>query len=571
MEKRVLIAVFLSFLVLYFYQALVIRPQQVPPEPPEVVREAPIDTPAVEPEPPRLAVPPVDAVVSDTEERDVVVETATVRVVLANRGAHVRNWELKHYTDEEGQRMDLVPGRIPPDAPRPFMLATDDAEMTARLNQGLFRQVVSARQRIDARNEPVTVAFEYQDAAGLRARKEFSFEPDSYVVTFTADVMSGDRRVNPTVVWGPGLSDEQKNGGFYSQAAEGILFRDSAERLSAKKLRAQAVHEGVFRYAGVNDHYFMSAVVLPDQPLRVEYQPLSVAPAELGGNPVDLVAYSVRAAEPTSLRFFVGPKDFDVLAEVDRDLVRVINFGFFSWLVVPLLRGLKAVNEYTGNYGLSIIILTILINLAIFPLRHKSVVSMRKMQALQPEVKAIQERYGKLKATDPARQKMNVELMNLYRERGVNPASGCVPMLLTIPVLFAFYSLLSQAIELRGAPFALWIQDLSRHDPLYITPVLMGVSMVLQQRMTPSTADPMQQKIMMFMPVMFTFFFLWAPSGLVLYWLSSNVLAIAQQVITNRITAPPQVKAAKAVRPPAERRVKRVGAGKSTQADKNAL
>ena len=146
----------------------------------------------------------------------------------------------------------------------------------------------------------------------------------------------------------------------------------------------------------------------------------------------------------------------------------------FAWLVVPLLRALKWVNGYVGNYGWSIIILTVLINLVMFPLRHKSVVSMRKMQELQPEVKAIQDRYAKLKMTDPARQKMNVELMKLYRERGVNPASGCVPMLLTMPVLFAFYSMLSVAIELRGAPFVGWISDLSAHDPLYVTPVLMG-------------------------------------------------------------------------------------------------
>ena len=189
-------------------------------------------------------------------------------------------------------------------------------------------------------------------------------------------------------------------------------------------------------------------------------------------------------------RFFLGPKDFDVLAAVDRDLVRSIDFGMFAWIVVPLLRALKWVNGYVGNYGWSIIILTVLINLAMFPLRHKSVVSMRKMQEIQPEVKAIQDRYAKLKMSDPARQKMNAELMNLYRERGVNPASGCVPMLLTLPVLFAFYSMLSVAIELRGAPFIGWINDLSVHDPLFITPVLMGITQFVQTKMTPSTADP---------------------------------------------------------------------------------
>jgi YidC/Oxa1 family membrane protein insertase len=166
-------------------------------------------------------------------------------------------------------------------------------------------------------------------------------------------------------------------------------------------------------------------------------------------------------------------------------------------------------------------------------------VSMKKMQAVQPEVKAIQDRYAKYKLTDPERQKMNQEMMALYKQKGVNPASGCVPMLLTLPVLFAFYAMLYAAIELRGAPFAGWIHDLSRHDPLYITPVLMGLSMFWQQRMMPTTADPIQQKMFLLMPVIFTVSFLWAPAGLVVYWFSSNLLAIGQQYLTNRLIAAP--------------------------------
>ncbi len=164
---------------------------------------------------------------------------------------------------------------------------------------------------------------------------------------------------------------------------------------------------------------------------------------------------------------------------------------------------------------------------------------MRKMQDIQPQVKAIQDRYAKLKVTDPARQKMNTELMNLYREKGVNPASGCFPMVLTMPVLLAFYALLSVAIELRGAPFAMWITDLSTNDPYYVTPILMGASQFLQTKMTPMTGDPAQQRMMMFMPLMFMVFFLWMPSGLVLYWLVSNVWTIGQQTVTNRLIGPP--------------------------------
>jgi YidC/Oxa1 family membrane protein insertase len=191
---------------------------------------------------------------------------------------------------------------------------------------------------------------------------------------------------------------------------------------------------------------------------------------------------------------------------------------------------------------------------------------MRKMQEIQPEVKAIQDRYAKLKMSDPARGKMNQELMALYKERGVNPASGCVPMLITLPVLFAFYSMLSVAIELRGAPFVGWIHDLSAHDPYFVFPVLMAVTMFIQQKMTPSTADPMQQRMMLIMPVMMGFMFLWAASGLVIYWTVSNVWGIAQQLITNRWMGPT---AARTVRPPAERqmkKVKNVGGGKTDQA-----
>jgi YidC/Oxa1 family membrane protein insertase len=196
-----------------------------------------------------------------------------------------------------------------------------------------------------------------------------------------------------------------------------------------------------------------------------------------------------------------------------------------------------------------------------FPLRHKGVVSMRKMQEIQPEVKAIQDRYSKLKATDPAKQKMNQELMALYRERGVNPAGGCVPMLLTFPVLFAFYGLLSEAIELRGAPFILWIHDLAAPDPYYVTPILMGASQMLQQKMTPMTgADPVQQKMMLFMPIIFTFLFITSPSGLALYWFASNVLVIGQQLLTSKLIGPPDVRTP---RPPAERRMKKVGEGKT--------
>jgi YidC/Oxa1 family membrane protein insertase len=323
------------------------------------------------------------------------------------------------------------------------------------------------------------------------------------------------------------------------------------------------VVDGAIGFGGADDHYFLTAIVSPGQPVRLQYDPVPV-PVQGSDRGLNFVSWSVRLqSAPAKVRFFAGPKDFDVLQKTDPDLVRAIHFGMFAWLVVPLLRALKWVNSYIGNYGWSIIGLTVLINLAMFPLRHKSVVSMRKMQELQPEVKAIQDRYAKLKMNDPAKQKMNVELMNLYRERGVNPASGCVPMLLTLPVLFAFYAMLSVAIELRGAPFVGWIKDLSVYDPWFVTPILMGVTQFVQQKMTPATGDLAQQRMMMFMPLIFMTMFIWAPSGLVLYWTVSNLWAIGQQVLTNRLIGPaPQ----RTVRPAAERKMKPAGGGKTDAA-----
>jgi YidC/Oxa1 family membrane protein insertase len=546
MERRVLLAVFLSFLVIYVYQALMPVPQPVQsrrePSPPA---QGPRRQATAQPAPPPLPPPLVAA----DREQEIVVETPAVRAVFTNRGGVLRSWRLKHYLDARGAPLELVP-RIAGE-PAPFALRLENDELTRRLAAALFE---SSAAHLDVGDRPAQLTFRYRDATGLEVRKTFEFglPGQPYLVRVRAEVVEGGRPLGPVLELGPALGPAvvPESTGHVSPRA--VFSRGGdVERRGPGDLGERAVEEGLFDFAGVEDHYFLSAVVSPGSRIRVEYRPVA---AEGGAPP--FVAYAVRLARPIAeARVFLGPKDFDVLAAVDRSLVRAIDFGVFAWLVVPLLRALKWINGYVGNYGWSIVILTVLINLAMFPLRHKSVVSMRKLQAIQPEVKAIQERYAKLKLTDPARQKMNVELMNLYRERGVNPASGCIPMLLTMPVLFAFYSMLSVAIELRGAPFVGWIRDLSAHDPLYITPILMGASMVWQQKLTPMpSADPLQQRMMMLMPLIFTVFFLWAPSGLVIYWLVSNLWAIGQQVVTNRLIGPAPVHAA---RPPAERRVRR--------------
>jgi YidC/Oxa1 family membrane protein insertase len=577
MEKRVFLAIFLSFLVLALYQSYFAPP--VPPVPPDPqVADAlapgaaagepqagapPVDLATGEPAAPAAADPQMPApVVGGGEARDVVVETDQVRAVFSTAGGVLTSWRLKGHRDAHGEPLDLVPANVR--GPKPFTLATDDAALSAVLSRAVFEPSETA---LSLGSSAGTLTFSYRDASGLNARKTFHFQPDGrqFLVNVQAsvDVAGASRRA--VLAWGPALGLGYNPNGGSLIIARAILYRDgSVERLDLADLAEQGSYEGALRYAGVEDHYFLSAVVPGDgKTIAVEFEPLTIPgqPDDTGAvTDRQFIAWSVGARDGDTLPFFMGPKDFEELQAVDTQLVRAIDFGVFAWLVVPLLQALKWVNGFVDNYGWSIIILTILINLAIFPLRHRSMVSMRKMQALQPEVKAIQERYAKYKITDPERGKMNQEMMALYKQKGVNPASGCVPMLLTMPVLFAFYAMLSVAIELRDAPFFGWITDLSAPDPSYITPLLMGGSMMLQQTMMPSTVDPAQKRIFMMMPVMFTVFFLWAPSGLVIYWLMSNVMAIGQQLVTNRlIGAPPQPRPALAKARPAGHK----GAGKS--------
>ena len=573
MERRLFIAILLCFLVLYGYQALFMPP------PPDAGTASPETTaPAAVAAPPTAGTPPTvtdgagstpEPIVAADAETQVVVETATIEAVLTNRGGRLQRWRLKDYADLDGDAVDLVPTDVPADQPQPFSLVTDDPALTARLNEVLYTS--SAGGRVDATGAARTITFEYEDSTGLHVRKSFTFEPTGYVMTLSATATEAGRTLNPAIAWGPGLGDEAAasgGGSFFTgnrtQPPEAFYYLDGdIERVRAGALAGTPTYEGDFRYAGIDDHYFVAAALDLGRG-RLEFHPLPLPGP--GETTRAFVTQSMRPAEPRGdLRFYLGPKQFDLLQAVDPELVRVINFGIFGWLSIWLLGALKWLHGFIANWGWSIVGLTILLNLIIAPLRHKSVVSMRKMQAIQPQLKAIQDHYAGLKVTDPARQKMNTEIMALYREKGVNPASGCLPMLAMMPILLAFYSLLSQAIELRGAPFTLWITDLSERDPYFVTPLLMTASMFWQQRIMPSTADPTQQRIMMIMPLMFGVMFLWVPSGLVLYWFTGNLCGIAQQYFTNWMIGPPQVAAP---RPPAERRVKSAGGGRTEAASR---
>lgn len=585
MEKRVLVAIFLSFLVLYLYQSFVGVPAPEPSGAPQKTAAAARPpsgsaasgrakagaapkAPARQPEATPAA--PAASLVGETVEQDVRIETRNVIAIFTNRGARLKSWRLKHYFNQAtGLPLELVANDLAGTHQLPFALTVDDREVTRALDAGLY-SVRGAPAGAAGESAPTDLTFEYRDSAGVRAVKAFHLDPASYILTFRATVAAGGRTLNPTIAWGPAVGDSGNETSRYVQKPEGLFFDNGkVKRLGPKDIAKQSAYQGDFRYAGVDDHYFLTAALVPGH-ATVTYESVAIPPrAGTNASERDLVAYSIAPPAPGSpVKFFFGPKDFDVLAGIDRDLVRAINFGIFAVLVVPLLRSLEWVNGYIGNYGWSIITLTVIINAIMFPLRHKSVVSMRKMQEVQPQVKAIQDRYAKLKATDPAKQKMNQELMALYREKGVNPASGCIPMILTMPVLFAMWSLLSTAIELRGAPWFGWIHDLSAHDPLYIWPVLMGVTQVWQQKITPAAGtDPTQQKMMMVMPVVFTVMFLWAPAGLAIYYGVTNLWGIGQQYLTNRLIGPPPLHT---LRPAAERRVRRVGGGKTEAAGRES-
>jgi YidC/Oxa1 family membrane protein insertase len=558
MEKRVYLAIVLCFVALAAYQVL-FQPAVVPqPSTSTTTSIATPDaaSPTAAPTPAPAAVlpsssAPIEAVVTGGTARDVTVDTADVHAVFSTEGATLRSWKLKHHFDN-GTALELVPQDLPPSLPHAFTLVTNDAALSATLTRAIFKPSTEA---LDLGSTPGQVSFEYEDRSGLRVRKTFYFQPEghAYVLKVDAAIDLGGSSRPVTLLLGPWIGPGyQADGSTYLEARAIHHLAGSVHRTAPAKLADQHLFQGEFKFAGVEDQYFLSAALPGPDAVTIDYsaQVLPVADAAKAGTTRSFVTYSVSVPGSLSMPFFIGPKSFDILKSVDpkRQLTEAIDFGITAVIVVPLLTALKWVHGFIQNWGWSIVVLTIIMNVLLFPFRHTSMVSMKKMQALQPEIKAIQERYAKYKVTDPERQKMNQEMLGLYKQKGVNPASGCVPMLLTLPFLFAFYALLSGAIELRGAPFFGWITDLSRHDPWYVTPVLMGLTMFWQQRMMPTTADPIQQKMFLLMPVIFTVSFLWAPSGLVVYWFVSNLLAIGQQYLTNRMIGTPQAARAVAAR-----------------------
>ena len=525
MEKRMFIAAALSLGVLFLWEAFFL-PKPAPPKPGAAPTAAAASTAPTAPGPvPSAAAevaPPVPAnPIAATAEETVSLENAVVRASFSNRGGVMTSLILKRYTDDQGRPLELV-RRVAPPAPRPFSLAFPGRQDWGDREPGLL----FAPEKMDR-----GVRFRWSDASGsitkeIRLTEGYVFDVTVSVAGPPFELFVGTGLRNPS---------EKEQSSRYILPAEavatsgGSLAQIRSEKL-AKPVSWPLDERG---FAGVEDNYFL-AVLLPRQ--RTTAEAIPVAGKDAAGKPATVVAAAVSGNGRLDARAFYGPKDVEVLESVGAGLERTVDFGWYSIVARPLLWLLKRVYGWVANWGVAILLVTLLIRILLFPLMHKSYVSMKKMQKLAPKMNAIRDRYKKAKTDAAQRQKMNEELMKLYQAEGYNPMSGCFPMLLQLPILIAFYNVLSKTIELRHAPFVLWIKDLSAVDQTYILLILMIASMYVQQAMTPSTADPTQKKIFMAMPFIWGFFLKDMPSGLVLYWLFSNVLTILQQVIINRMS-----------------------------------
>jgi YidC/Oxa1 family membrane protein insertase len=483
-------------------------------------------------------------------EEPVVVETDRYRLELSNRGGRLVSATLRDYLDDAGKPYELVDHRAAEHVGTyPLDLVLESASRTEELRSALFVIEKEGNASISGK-ETSALTLSFADGKGLEVTKRLQFLGDAYGFGVTVSVRERGQEIGKQVVFGPGLGAEVAASRYVGVEKGVLVSRKEVQLFAAKDLEEGA--SGIdIEATGVASHYFAALLIPKGTGLYGARLYRVSIPAEVPeANPSDskkppetkkqqdvIVAGLDAPREPASFQLFLGPKKLELLESLRPGLSRIIEFG--SWMRYPalLLRaGLMWLYTVVGNYGWAVILLTLVINLALLPLKHYSFVSMRKMQKLAPQIQRIKERYKKVKPTDPRYQHMNQEIMNIYKEHNVSPVSGCLPMVLMIPFFFAFYRLLMASIELRQAPFVFWIHDLSKYDPYFVLPILMGITQLAIQRMTPqTTADPVQAKIMQFMPVMFTFILAWAPSGLVLYWFSNNLVSVGQQVVTNRL------------------------------------
>ncbi len=556
MEKRLIVAIVLSFLVLMGYQYFFVKPEKARLNPP-VTTAAPSTTAAVpgtaagapeapKPAPveaktaPAAALPAQDlAPVTGQAETDVVVDTPLYRAVWSNKGGVLKSWILKKHKNSQKQDLELVPALAAEIGRYPFSLGLDDATLAGRLNGALFEPSTPGLDLAEgAKGE---IRFVYSDGS-LKAEKAFGFTGGSYALTTEIRVWKDGQPATASVLWGPGIGNMTLDEAKLSYSAlrgSAVYTGGKVVRMNERKFKAGQNAYNFVDWAAYEENYFMALFLLPPQRGQAVFQKES---GDIPGGPVP--AYFIYVTEPTQA--FLGPKDSLALKAFGHDADKAIDYGMFGFIAKILLVATRYFHALIPNWGVAIILLTIALKLLFFPLTYSSTKSMTKMAEIQPKVKALQAKYKKSKTDITQRQAMNEEMMKLYKEHGINPAGGCLPLLIQLPVFWGVFRMLVVAVEFRHAPFALWLTDLSVKDPYYVTPILMGITQFISTKMTPSTAPPSQAKMMLIMPFVMTIFFINFQSGLVLYWLTTNVLQIIQQAIMNDMMKKAKAKPAKA-------------------------
>jgi YidC/Oxa1 family membrane protein insertase len=484
--------------------------------------------------------------VSDAQERTIVIENNLYRVEISNRGAVVKSWQLKKYMDDaKPQRVLDV---VHPDASQqtggwPFAVVLDDAELQNAANAGLY-QSSSPGNSLQA---PADAEFTWSDGH-LEIKKHFRFD-HSYVVRVETTASLNGRPISAGLGWLGGFGDltvtnpapVETVSTYYSESGKITTYLH--KKLDGLDKWSPGVWQGGKDFVGIEDRYFTVAFLplngAAPGALTTRYWKTSRT-VQVGGQdtlePVPEVAVAA-TAQPLAVRVYVGPKDYDDLKKMNPPLNGLVSFGWMEFIADPLFHGLKWLHNYIPNWGWSIVVLTLIVNMLLFPLRISSYKTTLKMQRVAPEIKAIQEKYKKYSMRDPRKAEMNKEVMAIYSREGINPVGGCFQMFLQMPVWFGLNTALRFAIEMRHARWFGWITDLSSKDPYYVLPVMMGLSMYLVSKMTPMTStDPQQQMMMKIMPITMAGLFMISPisSGLAVYILTSSVVGIGQQWYLNR-------------------------------------
>jgi YidC/Oxa1 family membrane protein insertase len=546
-QTRGILFVLIAMAILFGWQHFY-KPPVVPVPPPQKAAQS--EPATAQPTKPQAATPPTPSaapgrasrvpVIQANEEKTVVVESPLYRVELSNRGGVVKSWKLKKYFDDQKppRELDLVNADVSQELGWPFSLLLSDPQQEVQANSALY-QISSATNQLTA---PATVDFHWSDGR-LEVTKKLSFNDSYEMAVETTVTLDGKPLPGSAVAWRGGFGDKD----VYKAALLVNVFyklNGKLELLAMKKLGAPnnqmqpVLQPGPLEYAGMEDQFFTAAFLADGSDLALwhwtQWHHIT------GGDKPEAVQVAEMAAgsptpEPTRLRVYVGPKDLTLLSKVKPPLDELVQFGWTGIIAKPLFEFLKWIHKYVPNYGWAIIILTLLINGLMFPLKMKSWRSMQKMQRVAPEIRQIQDRYKKYSMSDPRKKKMNEEVMAIYGREGINPMGSCLPMLFQMPIWWALWRVLNGAIELRHAPWLGWIHDLSAMDPWYILPIGMTITMYLMTKMTPqTTVDPAQQKMMALMPIFMGFIFFKLSSGLNLYMFTSNLVGIGQQWYLNR-------------------------------------